>query len=111
MSTLLRERHQAITAPKLRNWVPARRATPQAAARHEPAAAIPNCPAEVPYARWRLILGYIVAILREWRRRSVERRQLATLDERTLRDLGLDPGVVDYELRQSFWRPLRDLRD
>jgi uncharacterized protein YjiS (DUF1127 family) len=61
--------------------------------------------------RWRVILGSIVATLREWRRRSVNRSQLASLDERTLRDIGLDPGIVDYEMRQSFWRPLRDWRD
>jgi uncharacterized protein YjiS (DUF1127 family) len=53
----------------------------------------------------------IVATLGEWRRRRVGRRELASLDERTLRDIGLDPGVVDYEVRQSFWRPPRDWRD
>jgi uncharacterized protein YjiS (DUF1127 family) len=65
----------------------------------------------VPRAGRRLILGLIVATLREWRRRSVERRELARLDERTLRDIGLDAGMVDYEVRQSFWQPLRDWRD
>jgi uncharacterized protein YjiS (DUF1127 family) len=50
-------------------------------------------------------------MLREWRRRSIDRSQLAGLDERTLRDIGLDPGVVDYEMYQSFWRPPRDWRD
>ncbi|MGA7998482.1 MAG: DUF1127 domain-containing protein [Bradyrhizobium sp.] len=49
--------------------------------------------------------------MREWRRRSAERNELARLDARTLRDIGVDPGVVDYEIYQSFWRPLRDLRD
>ena len=111
MSTLLQERHQPITAPKLRDRAPAQCVTPRASARHEPAAAVPNRPVEAPRARWRLILGSIVATLREWRRRRVERRELASLDERTLRDIGLDPGVVDYEVRQSFWRPPRDWRD
>ena len=49
--------------------------------------------------------------LREWRRRRMARRELASLDERTIRDIGLDPGVVDYEARQSFWRPFRDWRN
>ena len=91
MPTLLQQRHQPITAPKLRDRVPAQRATPRASARHEPAAAVPNRPVEAPRGRWRLILGSIVATLREWRRRSVDRSQLARLDERTLRDIGLDP--------------------
>ena len=111
MSTLLQEHHQPITAPKLRDRVAAQRATPRASARHQPAAAVANRPVEAPRARWSLILGSIVATLREWRHRSVARRELASLDERALRDIGLDPGVVDYEMRQSFWRPLRDLRD
>jgi uncharacterized protein YjiS (DUF1127 family) len=58
-----------------------------------------------------LILGLIVATLREWRRRRVGRRELASLDKRTLRDIGIDPGVVDYEMCQWFWRPPRDWRD
>jgi uncharacterized protein YjiS (DUF1127 family) len=41
----------------------------------------------------------------------VGRRELASLDERTLRDIGVDPSMVDYEMRQSFWRPPRDWRD
>jgi uncharacterized protein YjiS (DUF1127 family) len=111
MSTLLQTRQQPITAPKLRDRVAAQFVTPRASARHEPAAAVPNRPVEAPRGRWRLILGSIVATLREWRRRSIDRSQLAGLDERTLRDIGLDPGVVDYEMYQSFWRPPRDWRD
>ena len=105
MSTLLQERHQPITAPKLRDRVPAQRVTPRGSAGHEAAAAVPNRPVEVPRGRWRLILDSIVATLREWR------RELASLDERTLRDIGIDPGVVDYEMYQWFWRPPRDWRD
>jgi uncharacterized protein YjiS (DUF1127 family) len=97
MSTLLQARQQPITAPRLRDRVAAQRATPRAAAGHQPAASVPNCPVEAPRARWRL--------------RSVARRELASFDDRILRDIGLDPGMVDYEMRQSFWRPLRDWRD
>jgi uncharacterized protein YjiS (DUF1127 family) len=111
MSTLLHERHQPITALKLRDRVPAQFVTPRAPTRHEPAAAVPNRPVEAPPARWRLMLGSIVATLREWRRRSIDRSELARLDERTLRDIGLDRGVVDYEAYQPFWRPPRDWRD
>ena len=112
MSALLQERQQPrITAPRLQDRVAAQRATPRASARHQPAAAVPNCPVEAPRARWRVILGSIVATLREWRRRRMGRRELASLDERTLRDIGLDPGVVDYEVGRSFWRPPRDWRD
>jgi uncharacterized protein YjiS (DUF1127 family) len=114
MSTLLSElseRRQPITAPKFRDKGPAQRATP-ASARHEPAAAVPGRPVvAAPRANWSLILGLIVATLREWRRRRVGRRELAGLDERTLRDIGLDPGVVYYEANRSFWRPPRDWRD
>jgi uncharacterized protein YjiS (DUF1127 family) len=116
MSTLLSERRQPITAPKFRDRAPAQPATPgsqlaipQASARH--ATAVPCRPAVAPRACWSLILGLIIATLHEWRRRRVGRYELASLDERTLRDIGLDPGVVDYEVRQSFWRSPRDWRD
>jgi uncharacterized protein YjiS (DUF1127 family) len=111
MSTLSQERHQPITAPKLRDRVPAQRVTLRGSAGHEAAAAVPNRSVEAPRGRWRLTLDSIVAALREWRRRRVGRRELASLDERTLRDIGVDPSMVDYEMRQSFWRPPRDWRD
>jgi len=68
-------------------------------------------PVVAPRASWSLILGLIVATLREWRHRRVGRRELASLDKRTLRDIGIDPGVVEYEMYQWFWRPPRDWRD
>src|ERR1700692_2464836 len=108
MSALLQERHQARITPKLRDPAPAQHVTPRASATQEPAAAIANRSVEAPRARWRLILGSMVATLRDWRRRSVERSELARLDERTLRDIGVDPGAIDYETRQSFWQPRRD---
>jgi uncharacterized protein YjiS (DUF1127 family) len=111
MSTLLQQRQQPITAPRLRDRVAAQGATPRASAKHPPAATVPDCPVEAPRARWRAMLGSIVATLRDWRRRSVARRELANFDERMLRDIGVDPSIVDYEMRQSFWRPLRDWRD
>jgi uncharacterized protein YjiS (DUF1127 family) len=107
MSTLLQERQRLITAPKLRDRI----ATPRAAARHEPAVPVPNCPVTARRLRRRVILGSIVATLREWRRRSVARRELANFDDQILRDIGIEPSIVDYEMSQSFWRPLRDWRD
>ena len=111
MSTLLSERRQPIIAPKLWDRVPAQRATPRTSARHEPAAAVPAHPVVTPRASWSLILGLIVATLREWHRRRAERRELASLDERMIRDVGLDPGTVYYEASQSFWRTPRDWRN
>jgi uncharacterized protein YjiS (DUF1127 family) len=108
MSTLLQERQQPITAPRLRDPVAIQSAAPRASARHQPAATVPIRPVGAPLTRWRVISGSIVASLRKWRRRSVARRELAHLDERILRDIGIDPGTVNYEMRQSFWRPLRD---
>jgi uncharacterized protein YjiS (DUF1127 family) len=111
MSTLLQERHQSSTPPQLRNRAPVRPAAPRAPARSGPAAAAADRPIEAPHAGWRLMLGSIVATLREWRRRSVARSELARLDTRPLRDIGVDPGVVEYEVSQSFWRPHRNWRD
>ena len=115
MSTMLSERRQPVTAPNLRDRSPAQPATPESQpatprVAAKPAAAIPDRPVVVPRARWSLILGLIVATLHEWRRRRVARYELAGLDERTLRDIGLDPGIVAYEVRQSFWRSPRDWR-
>jgi len=111
MSTLLQERHQPTIMPKLRDQASAQRVTPRGSTKPEPAAAIADRPIEAPRTRWRLILGSIVATLRDWHRRSAERNELARLDTRTLRDIGLDPGTVDFEIRQSFWRSRRNWRD
>ena len=43
-------------------------------------------------------------ILASWRRRARERRELATLDSRTIRDLGLSPSDVQFEVNKPFWR-------
>jgi uncharacterized protein YjiS (DUF1127 family) len=45
-----------------------------------------------------------------WRQRGAERRRLAALDIRSLRELGIAPELANYELRQPFWRPMRDRR-
>ena len=109
MSTLLSERRQPITAPMLRDRVPAQRPGLRTSARQEPAAAVSSPPVVAP--RGSRILDLMVATLLEWLSRRVARRELATLDERMLHDIGLDAGTVDYEVRQWFWRPTRDWRD
>jgi uncharacterized protein YjiS (DUF1127 family) len=43
-------------------------------------------------------------ILGTWRRRAQERRELATLDQRTIRDLGLSPSAIQFEANKPFWR-------
>jgi uncharacterized protein YjiS (DUF1127 family) len=111
MSTLLSERRQPIIAPKLLDRVPAQLLTPRTSARHEPAAAVSSHPVAASPASWSQILDLFVATLREWRRRRAERRELASLDERMIRDIGLDPGAVYYEASQSFWRTPRDWRN
>ncbi|MBR1189117.1 DUF1127 domain-containing protein [Bradyrhizobium sp. AUGA SZCCT0160] len=111
MSTLVSERRQPIIAPRLLDRVPAQRSTPRTLVTHESAAAAPSHPVVTPPASWSLILGSIVATLRVWRRRSMARRELASLDERMLRDIGLDAGTVYYEASQSFWRTPRDWRN
>lgn len=42
--------------------------------------------------------------LAEWRRRSRERAELASLDERTLRDIGLTRSDAEFLSNKPFWR-------
>ena len=44
------------------------------------------------------------ATLREWRRRSHDRRQIAALDERMLVDIGLSRGDAQFLSNKPFWR-------
>lgn len=46
----------------------------------------------------------------EWRRRSRARRALAQIDARDFADAGISAGNAAYEIKQPFWRPLRNLR-
>jgi len=40
----------------------------------------------------------------EWRARGRERRELASLDDRSLRDMGLDRASVWAECEKPWWR-------
>lgn len=47
---------------------------------------------------------WIGVTLREWRRRIRERDQLAALDDRMLRDIGLSRGDAEFLINKPFWR-------
>ena len=42
--------------------------------------------------------------LREWRRRSKGRAQLATLDDRMLADIGISRADAEFLANKPFWR-------
>ena len=44
------------------------------------------------------------ATLSEWRRRSRDRAELAALDDRALRDIGVSRADVWREINKPFWR-------
>jgi uncharacterized protein YjiS (DUF1127 family) len=44
------------------------------------------------------------ALVREWIGRARSRRDIAGLDERTIRDLGLTPSQMQFEARKPFWQ-------
>jgi uncharacterized protein YjiS (DUF1127 family) len=46
----------------------------------------------------------LLTLLREWRQRARTRREIACLDCRTIRDLGLSPGQLQFEAQKPFWR-------
>ena len=55
--------------------------------------------------RWlRELLNRGFALLREWRRRARSRAELATLDERMLRDIGVTRAEIWHETNKPFWR-------
>jgi len=43
--------------------------------------------------------------LQVWYERNRQRRHLARLDDRLLRDIGLDRATVELEVIKPFWRP------
>lgn len=50
-------------------------------------------------------LSDIAGLVRLWRERARQRRQLATLDERALRDIGITRLDQRRECAKPFWRP------
>jgi uncharacterized protein YjiS (DUF1127 family) len=45
-----------------------------------------------------------LAAVKEWRKRARERDELAHLNERDARDIGLTAAQVEFEASKPFWR-------
>lgn len=43
-------------------------------------------------------------LLQAWQERARQRRQLAALDDRMLRDIGVSTSDVEHETRKWFWQ-------
>jgi uncharacterized protein YjiS (DUF1127 family) len=52
----------------------------------------------------RRLIG-LLHVAEAWRERSKQRRELATLSDAILKDLGLSRAGVEAECRKRFWRP------
>jgi uncharacterized protein YjiS (DUF1127 family) len=50
------------------------------------------------------LTGRVLAILREWRRRAHDRAELASLDDRMLKDIGLTRTDGEFVSNKPFWR-------
>lgn len=50
------------------------------------------------------LLGAMLRLIRLWHRRAREREQLAYLDLRMLRDIGISPSDAARESDKPFWR-------
>jgi uncharacterized protein YjiS (DUF1127 family) len=50
------------------------------------------------------VLARMASELREWRRRSRDRRDLAAMSDRSLRDIGLTRYDAACEASKPFWR-------
>ncbi|MGH7093775.1 MAG: DUF1127 domain-containing protein [Stellaceae bacterium] len=69
-------------------------------------------PLQAPHVRYRRyprrridrLAGCARATLRLWRRRLVERRELARFDERALRDIGLGRAELLVMINKPFWK-------
>jgi uncharacterized protein YjiS (DUF1127 family) len=60
--------------------------------------------------RWHLpgpieVLGVVLAAIVAWHGRWQQRRRLARLDARMLRDIGLTRDEARREIRKPFWQP------
>ena len=49
-------------------------------------------------------LGALFALLLSWQERDSQRRHLAGLEPRMLKDMGLSQADIDHECTKPFWR-------
>jgi uncharacterized protein YjiS (DUF1127 family) len=67
-----------------------------------------SVPQQARHTEWlwmpKAVFAGTTALLGEWRRRYRERAQLAVLDERMLRDIGVNRSDVLREVNKPFWR-------
>jgi uncharacterized protein YjiS (DUF1127 family) len=69
-----------------------------------PLLALPAQPAARACARPASYLRRALALFEVWRQRLSDRRALAQMDERSLRDIGVTRCDALYEARKPFWR-------
>lgn len=74
--------------------------TPERAIALRPATAAPA----LRRSRLGTVFGRLAARLRAWHRRAVIRRDLATLPDHLLRDVGLSRADVEAEAVKPFWK-------
>jgi uncharacterized protein YjiS (DUF1127 family) len=53
--------------------------------------------------RWRMLVA-LAEFITAWRRYRRDRRLLASLNERELRDIGIDRSMVENDSAVEFWR-------
>lgn len=53
---------------------------------------------------WGAVMAVVGTVAR-WHHRAQQRRQLAALDARMLRDIGVSQAAAAEEARKPFWRP------
>ena len=79
--------------------------------RNENLASTPSFDALLSVAAPRpLLLRRLALIVVLWRERTAQRRSLAQMDARSLRDAGISPAAAAYESGKSFWQPMGGLR-
>ena len=85
-----------------------RRLSPKAELSRATSSCADRIPQETEWqASPRKLSGFLIGVratLREWRLRRNGRLELARLDERMLRDIGLTRVDADYEINKPFWR-------
>lgn len=76
--------------------------TLQTNGRNCPAATLDSRSSSIPGQATGLLSG-VLGVLATWHERWQQRRQLAQLDPRLLRDIGLDGYEATREIRKPFW--------